>query len=296
MTIMGADKNWNERIRFLDRSRKTLWNEDYAQFLVERVWKITEPVRVIDFGCGTGFLGALFMPLLPRGSSYTGVDRAAGALEEAKNALAGAEFEFRFIEADLENFEPESSCDLAICQALLMHMPDPGKILMKMRDSLDEKGLMVCIEVDWHLTNAALFIDGFGFENLYNFDALEKIWRNEVLHGEPDRRIGLKLPVLMRRIGLKDVNVRMNDCVRFVDPLNPETHQRQVEGFFSGARTQIPKNRDFYIAALKKKGLTDEEARQQYESKVKMAEYLTQNRETASIVHSPSFIISWGRK
>jgi 16S rRNA G1207 methylase RsmC len=32
-------------------------------------------VKIIDFGCGYGYLGMKLLPLLPKGSTYTGVDK-----------------------------------------------------------------------------------------------------------------------------------------------------------------------------------------------------------------------------
>ncbi len=53
---------WNNRVEYLIKSRKTMWNDDYLQFLIERVWGITEPVSIVDFGCGMGFMGAMLLP------------------------------------------------------------------------------------------------------------------------------------------------------------------------------------------------------------------------------------------
>ncbi|NGZ76627.1 class I SAM-dependent methyltransferase [Saccharibacillus alkalitolerans] len=66
---------WNSRIEYLKASRGSIWNDDYLEFLVQRVWKIDRPARIVDFGCGLGFMGALLLSALPAGSSYTGIDK-----------------------------------------------------------------------------------------------------------------------------------------------------------------------------------------------------------------------------
>ncbi len=33
------------------------YNDDYLEFLVKIVWRIDQPVKMIDFGCGYGYLG-----------------------------------------------------------------------------------------------------------------------------------------------------------------------------------------------------------------------------------------------
>lgn len=47
---------WSEQVLYLQRREKNRWNEDYLQFLVQNVWKIHEPVKILDCGCGYGGL------------------------------------------------------------------------------------------------------------------------------------------------------------------------------------------------------------------------------------------------
>lgn len=88
------------------------------EFLVERVWKIHTPVRVVDFGCGIGFLGALLLPILPIGSTYTGINKGARLIGEAKSLFADSGYNTTFIEADLIDLVPEEKYDMAICQCV----------------------------------------------------------------------------------------------------------------------------------------------------------------------------------
>ena len=50
--------DWGLKKEYLHSTRKNLWNNDYFEFLVKGVWKIDKPVRIIDFGCGYGYLAA----------------------------------------------------------------------------------------------------------------------------------------------------------------------------------------------------------------------------------------------
>lgn len=76
-----------EKIEYLMRTRDLFYNDDYFELLVKSVWKITTPVKIIDFGCGYGFLGLKLMPLLPAGSSYTGIDLGEKLLDKARNVF-----------------------------------------------------------------------------------------------------------------------------------------------------------------------------------------------------------------
>ena len=78
----GTGQFWDNKLEYLLRTRRGAWNKDYVQFLIEQVWKIKEAVRVLDCGCGYGFLGLLLLPLLPEGSTYTGVDLSEKLLEK----------------------------------------------------------------------------------------------------------------------------------------------------------------------------------------------------------------------
>ena len=53
----GTGQFWEQKLEYLLRTRRRSWNEDYMQFLIEKVWKIDGPVKVLDCGCGFGFLG-----------------------------------------------------------------------------------------------------------------------------------------------------------------------------------------------------------------------------------------------
>jgi len=68
----GEKDYWDSRLNYLKVSRKSFWNDDYLQFLVEKVWKIDKPVQILDCGCGFGYMGQMLLPHLPEGSGYTG--------------------------------------------------------------------------------------------------------------------------------------------------------------------------------------------------------------------------------
>ena len=73
-----------------------MYNDDYIEFLVNSVWKINNPIHLIDFGCGYGYLGLKLLPLLPKGSKYTGVDAGALLIKHAKEIYQDSPFETEF--------------------------------------------------------------------------------------------------------------------------------------------------------------------------------------------------------
>lgn len=213
---------WGERLDYLKTTRRRLWNEDYFCFLVRQVWRLNHPVRVLDFGCGYGYLGLMLMPLLPEGSSYTGLDASEKLLREAEKACAGAPWEAGFIQADICGYSPAEDYDLAICQAFLRHLPAPAEALQKMIASVVPAGLVVCIEVNRRMENAGLYIEGMHFDSFEKDSLLEERWKQEARQDGRDYLLGIKAPIYMQRAGLQNVGARVNDCIEFVSPLDGE--------------------------------------------------------------------------
>lgn len=71
--------------------------QDYILFLIQKVWKIKSSVNVVDFGCGYGYICDLLMPLLPQGSTYTGIDNSKELLKEAEKHLSYYKFKTNLV-------------------------------------------------------------------------------------------------------------------------------------------------------------------------------------------------------
>jgi len=216
---------WDTQIEYLKNTRKQFWNDDYLEFLVKQVWKIDQPVNVIDFGCGFGYLGIKLMPLLAVGSTYTGIDLGGELLTNAKQLFQNAPFQTRFIKADLIDFVPAKKYDVTICQAVLRHIPQYKHVLKNMVDSTAEGGKVICIEVNRRMENAGLYMEGVDF-HIDERDALIKErWREEEQNNGRDYLAGIKIPILMEELGLRDVSVRVNDFVEFI------SRKQDIDGY-----------------------------------------------------------------
>ena len=62
-------ESWDDKASYLDGTRFLYHNDDYLEFLIKSVWGLTEPVSVLDWGCGTGYMARKLLPVLPSGSS-----------------------------------------------------------------------------------------------------------------------------------------------------------------------------------------------------------------------------------
>lgn len=103
---------WDNQIEYLRNTRWLYYNDDYLEFLVQKVWKINEPVNIIDFGCGFGYLGLKLLPILPEGSSYTGIDKGSNLIEEAKGIFQQLSYSTEFIVGDLEEIYIDRKYDM----------------------------------------------------------------------------------------------------------------------------------------------------------------------------------------
>ncbi len=286
---------WNGALEYLKKSRAAWWNNDYIEFLIDKVWKIKEPVSIIDFGCGIGFLGELLLPLLPNGSTYTGVDIGDRLLEEAADRFKNTNYETHFIHADLCSYVPENKYDIAICQTVLQHIPNAVSIVEKMKDSVKAGGMVISIDVSRDTASAALFIDGLDYGKINLLGVEQKIRRNTLDTLNKDFEIGLKTPILMKNIGLKNVGIRMNDFVQFVNP-EDENYKEQYKAFISEAyeNEYTEEMKDGLIKSFMCKGLTFEEAEKLFYGKQEITSFVQKNKDSLYAVSSMCMFISYG--
>lgn len=221
--------NWNEGTDKLFQNRKNFWNDDYLKFLIENVWCITSPIRVIDFWCGDGYLGKKLLEFLPSGSSYTGID-SAYFIEWAKETFKDTDFSIDFIESDIYKFTTDKKYDLAICQACLRHLNKPKDALANMVAAVRKGGLVVGVEVNREFENDGIYIDGIDYDELCTSFDYHPLWRTELENEGRDYAIGMRLPFYMHQLGLHDINVRMNDKVIFTYPQKSD-YEKELHEF-----------------------------------------------------------------
>ena len=289
---------WNEKAPYLKQSRSLMWNDDYMKFLVDHVWQITKPVHVIDFGCGYGYLGTLMMQLLPEGSTYTGIDINETLIEEAKEIFKQFEFQSTFMVGDLNTITMSAEYDIAICQALLRHLPNPREAVSKLFDSVKVGGMVACIEVNRSIENSGVCIKGLDFHEFVQTPILQKIWKNELETEGRDYKIGLKIPIYMKELGLKNVESRINDKVNYINPENP-SYASQLEAFLKTTgleKAYTFNDQEKVVKLLMNRGISKSEVESYLNVKESIFSYLHHDETHIEIVHAYGMLITYGWK
>ena len=291
--------DWGQRQHYLQQTRLALWNDDYVEFLVTHVWKLVAPVRLLDYGCGDGFLGKKLLPFLPTGSTYTGVDRSPELLEKAAQWFATSPYQGEFIQSDLYDFEPDTAYDLACCQAVLRHLQEPKTMLHKMARSVVHNGLVVCVEVNRAFETVGLWIEGCEYRPWHELKAMSSIWETELAQGGRDHAIGLKLPGYMKDIGLKQIDMRLNDKVCVLDPTaTVEIYTQTLHALKAahGWDSPDPVDEQAVIAGFEGRGMTNAQATQIVASRKMLREYVEHHAGDISMVKTFCLLIAFGYK
>ncbi|MBB4826369.1 SAM-dependent methyltransferase [Sporosarcina luteola] len=283
---------WDTKLDYLKRTRDLYYNDDYIEFLVKFVWKLTKPVNIVDFGCGYGYLGHKLLPLLPDGSTYTGIDKGKHLISRGRELFHDTPYETTFIVSDMNEIEIERTYDIAVSHAFLLHMSEPKRILQKMMNSVVDGGKIICFEPHWISGMSSYYLDGYEQSQIVQLGMLQKLYEKDAKQTGKDGNIGAKLPQYLSDLGVKNIDCRVSDKVNY---LNPDVNIKEKEGLFHSLKEDgvgdVPENKETYIASLVKRGVTLEEAQEQYDSVLLFAQSFHMN---SSLVWAPGMKITFG--
>ena len=259
------DDYWDGKAGSLESSRILFHNDDYLEFLVTRVWRIDQPSRVVDFGCGYGRFGQMLLPLFPEGSTYTGFDQSADLIEKGRELWAGSPYQAEFSVGSVHDAHfADESFDIAISQAVLMHISDATKAIREMVRVTRHGGLVITCDTNRNAHNALLHIEELNTQETTPLDMLQGINQEIRRQTGVDHNIGVKTPVIMHKAGLKNVGARISDCVRL---LFPPVENEYDEALFRGMCEQgldpnldTEEKRANLKAFLMKYGVSEEDA------------------------------------
>lgn len=117
------------------------WIREYLQPVLAYV----EPKRVLDIGCGTGWLART---VLEQGAeTYVGVDPAAANIDFARQSHPGG----RFVHSTAEAFTTDETFDLVSCIMATEHIDNLDQEFARWRQFLNDDGhlLIIAASMGW---------------------------------------------------------------------------------------------------------------------------------------------------
>lgn len=101
--------------------------------------KIPITGRILDFGCGNGFISRA---VGARGYDVTGIDSSEKTIEEARASNTLPNVKFSVVSAG--EFTPEpGKYSAIICSEVLEHLEKPGQLLVLLHKSLTDDGILI---------------------------------------------------------------------------------------------------------------------------------------------------------
>lgn len=211
-----------------EASRDHWWNRDFLELMGRRL-RLGECRRVLDAGCGRGHWGRALSAALPSDASILGVDREAAWVSDARDIAQrlGLEGRFRYRQGDVEALEwPDASFDLVTCQTLLIHVPDPKRVLREMLRVLRPGGLLLAAEPNNYCQ--CLRWNTLADEELHKPDGIANLLRvaefylrcgkGKVALGEGSSAIGDLLPGYFNELGMHDISAYQTDKAAVLIP------------------------------------------------------------------------------
>jgi 2-polyprenyl-3-methyl-5-hydroxy-6-metoxy-1,4-benzoquinol methylase len=219
---------WDEGAEYLRDCYILQHNDDYLEFLVNRVWGLIDPCRLVEFGCGTGKMGMVLLPILPSGSTYTGIDQSNALIDQARLVWAKAPFQSEFYVGTIYDTPfADNAFDIALTHTVLMHVPHPEKVLQEMIRVTSSGGMIITCEANRNAHTALLHIEETNHQESVPLELFQTINREIRKRTGVDHNIGIKIPVLMHKAGLVNIQARKSDAVRCLfPPVDTDTKRR----------------------------------------------------------------------
>lgn len=210
---------WDGAGEYLQQTYILQHNEDYLEFLVRGVWKLDQSCRLVEFGCGAGKIGLQLMPLLAPGSTYIGIDQSSKLISKGRQLWASTSWSAEFYEGSIyETPFPDQSFDVSMTHTVLMHVPYPEKVLQEMVRVTRSNGLVIACEANRNAHTAMLHIEEANHQETVPLELFQTINREIRKRTGVDHNIGAKLPILMHKAGLREIQIRVSDAARFLCP------------------------------------------------------------------------------
>lgn len=217
----------------LIRRAERLWNLDYLERIVLPLLKLSPSSHALDVGCGFGALTLVLAKLCPN-VQFTGVDLEPQCIEGAKSSAVQLNLvNVHFQEGDANNLALESnSFDTVVCQTLLMHVAEAGKVVDEMARVLKPGGTLMAAE--WNERTLWLNFDNLpdDLPSLEWYDRwfhLTKLYsKDRQALGRGDDKVGTRVAVMAVDAGLEVADIRINVRTQHLIPPYRSASQHSI--------------------------------------------------------------------
>ena len=122
-------------------------------WIFDTLESLPSPARVLELGCGPGYLWVECIDRVPGGWSITLSDLSGGMLDAAWRNLVVTGRAFKFEQIDAQSIPyPDETFDIVIANHMLYHVPDRPKALAEICRTLKSGGYFIATTVgDGHL-------------------------------------------------------------------------------------------------------------------------------------------------
>ncbi len=205
---------------FLDERRRAVPLGDEQVKIMLRVARrfVPQPARVIDLGCGDGFLARAVLSRFPTAHALL-IDHSEPMLRRAHEAMSPFSGRYEIRQGDLgESLPPqvgEDPFDLIVSGYAIHHLPTARKrsLYQEVYDSLRPGGLFVNVE---HIASATLELEAVHDEAYIDHIAAvtgrDKAEVEREYHGRPDKADNILEPVEAQVGWLREIGFEQADC------------------------------------------------------------------------------------
>lgn len=211
------------RKEILVRQRRNLWTPEQIESLAKH-FHLKPGIKLLDAGCGYGYVMQTFGPYCMPGSTLVGLDIEKFLLKTArqltKKEIPGSSLYFCNSNIYKIPFS-QNTFDIAIAHVIFCHLSEPEKALDELIRVTKKGG---CIAI---FDNASEGGPGGSWDNVSKSTIKQKLFNYEIFlrtqngrkkRGEGDYSVGCYISSWMEKRGLKNIDARVNERVIWIAP------------------------------------------------------------------------------
>lgn len=135
-------------------------------------------------------------------------------------------------------------------------------------------------------------LDGENQSEIIKLGALQKLFEKDTQRNGKDGNIGMKIPIYLSELGVKNIECRVSDRVNFLDS---NMHHNDKNDWFQSLKEEgiagDPGDKQQFIERLIARGLTYDNALAQYEAELRFFKTFHVH---SSLVYAPNMKITFG--